>query len=717
MSEKSVREMNRLERRQHSLSARVFQATLKGALFLGFVAMLIGLGLYTSALVRQYTGDAYDLSNSCARIMQKADGADRLAEDVLRLYRGMSEEERATQGSEAYYERFREVENTETYRFVHSLLSDFLISGNVDDIYLAMYTNDPPRLVTITDPATEPGMVRRMGDWEDVEAREAETFLTLRRSRQGLLYDLSRTKEYGWMCTAGVPIYNEDQEIAGFVLSDVTLSQVGRGMKNFLLQYVIAMLILSNLIGFLMTRRMEKTLVRPINDIARASKEYITDKQTGAQETDHFARLNIHTGDEVENLSLIMADMEQELADYEKNLTQVVMEKERIGTELKLATRIQADTLPSEFPAFPDRHDFDIYAEMTPAKEVGGDFYDFFLIDDGHLGLVMADVSGKGVPAALFMMISKILVQNYAMTGYSPAAVLEAVNAQICVNNREEMFVTIWFGILDLRSGLLTAANAGHEYPFVKKANGRFEIVKDRHGFVIGGMEDIRYYEYDLQLEPGSKLFLYTDGVTEATNEANELFGMERLTETLNEAGDEKPEKILESVHEAVNLFVGNAPKFDDLTMLCVEYIGKREEVESTVKTLNTEAVVNNIPMVTDFVDAVLDDADCPIKTKLQIDVAIDELFTNIAQYAYEPGVGNATVTVEIREAPKTVYITFVDSGMPFDPTAKEDPDVSLSAEDREIGGLGIYMVKKSMDGMHYERRDGKNVLQIWKTL
>ena len=198
-------------------------------------------------------------------------------------------------------------------------------------------------------------------------------------------------------------------------------------------------------------------------------------------------------------------------------MTRVTAEKERIGTELALATRIQADMLPNIFPAFPDRTDFDIYATMDPAKEVGGDFYDFFLIDDDHLCMVMADVSGKGVPAALFMMASKIILRNNAMMGKSPAKILGPTNA-ICSNNQEEMFVTVWLGILEISTGKLTAANAGHEYPVMKRPDGRFELLKDKHGFVVGGMEGVKYKDYELQLEPGAKLFLYTDGVPEATD-------------------------------------------------------------------------------------------------------------------------------------------------------------------------------------------------------
>ncbi len=249
-------------------------------------------------------------------------------------------------------------------------------------------------------------------------------------------------------------------------------------------------------------------------------------------------------------------------------------ERERISSELSLATRIQADMLPNIFPAFPDRQDFDIYASMDPAKEVGGDFYDFFFVDDDHLCMVMADVSGKGVPAALFMMASKIIIANNAKMGKSPAQILTDTNASICSNNRQEMFVTVWLGTLELSTGRLIAANAGHEYPVLKKADGRFELLRDRHGFVLGGMAGVKYKEYELMLEPGAKLFLYTDGIPEATDAAGTMFGTERMLAVLNSEPDLAPEQILRKVRAAVNGFVRDAEQFDDLTMLCMEYIG-----------------------------------------------------------------------------------------------------------------------------------------------
>ena len=249
-------------------------------------------------------------------------------------------------------------------------------------------------------------------------------------------------------------------------------------------------------------------------------------------------------------------------------------EKERLDTELSMATRIQADTLPNIFPAFPDRDDFNIYASMNPAKEVGGDFYDFFLLDDTHLAIVIADVSGKGIPAALFMMVSKILIQNIAMMGNEPADVLKFVNNQLCTNNPEEMFVTVWYGCLDLETGVLQAANAGHEFPIIKEPDESFEVLKDKHGLVIGAMEGAKYKQYELKMEPGSKLFLYTDGIPEATNASGELFGTDRLVNALRATESKNPVEIIESVDAVVKDFVRDAPQFDDFTMLCLEYSG-----------------------------------------------------------------------------------------------------------------------------------------------
>lgn len=245
-----------------------------------------------------------------------------------------------------------------------------------------------------------------------------------------------------------------------------------------------------------------------------------------------------------------------------------------VKSELDTATQIQNSMVPGIFPAFPDRDEFDIYAAMYTAKEVGGDFYDFFFVDENRLAIVMADVSGKGVPAALFMMACKILISDRTFMGGTPGEILEFVNQRICSNNIAEMFVTVWLGILDLKTGKVIAANAGHEYPAIKKGDDGFEVLADKHSFVVGGMEGMKYKDYEFTLEKGDALFLYTDGVTEAHNADEELFGEKRMVEVLNIEPDASADTIIKNIKVSVDEFVGEAERFDDLTMLCIRYLG-----------------------------------------------------------------------------------------------------------------------------------------------
>ncbi len=570
MPEKTVREMSSFERKHYSLEGRMFRTIVVSCIVLGFVLLLVGLGLYSFSLVNQYVSHAFYISQSAARLAGNGVDSTGLAKSVMETYRGLSYEERMETGTEAYRARFAEAQNSPAYDGLVRILGSFAQSEELFAIYLAMYDEDSSVMVYLADPSEEERLYP--GEWEYVSADGIQKFLNW--DGQGMLYDIDRTENYGWLATAGTPIRDENGKVCCFLLVDVSIDNVGRGLRVYALQITVSLIVVIALISFLLLRKMKKTLVAPINEIAEAAQNYVNDRRAGKRDTDHFAMLNIRTGDEVENLSLVMADMERDLSEYEENLTAITAEKERISTELSLATRIQADMLPNIFPAFPERKEFDIFASMDPAKEVGGDFYDFFLVDDDHLCMVIADVSGKGVPAALFMMASKIILDNNAMMGKSPAQILSETNAAICSHNREEMFVTVWLGILEISTGRLTAANAGHEYPALKKPGGFFEIVKDKHGFVIGGMEGVRYKEYELFLEPGAKLFVYTDGVPEATDANNTLFGTDRMLTALNHVPDASPERTLQNVRRDVDGFVKDAEQFDDLTMLCMEYRG-----------------------------------------------------------------------------------------------------------------------------------------------
>ena len=312
-------------------------------------------------------------------------------------------------------------------------------------------------------------------------------------------------------------------------------------------------------------------VLRPLKKVQDSIRLY---KNTKDSATVCANLSEVRARNEIGALAADVVALTREMDDHLARIEAITAERERIGTELALASRIQEDMLPNVFPPFPERKDFDIYASMDPAKEVGGDFYDFFMVDDTHLAIVIADVSDKGIPAALFMMSSMLMLHQAAMGERSPAKVLESVNDQICANNREQMFVSVWLGVLDLNTGVVTAANAGHEYPIVKQPGERFEILHDRHGFVLGGMEGLSYTEYELQLLPDARLFLYTDGLPEASKQDNVLFGLERTLEALHAAEDGSPAEILAAVNAAVAAYVGDARQFDDLTMMCLHYIG-----------------------------------------------------------------------------------------------------------------------------------------------
>lgn len=382
---------------------------------------------------------------------------------------------------------------------------------------------------------------------------------------------ITKDDTYGLIAIASSPIFNSKGEAVAIAAVDLYMPGIRHTLIVYILVIVLSVFVVVIIGMSLFYLFIQGGIITPVKKLGDAAKHMTENMATG-----EHVNPDIHTGDELEELADCFVSMETELREYIKENSRILSEKERIGAELKVATQIQADMLPQIFPPYPDRTEFDIYASMHPAKEVGGDFYDFFFIDDDHLALVMADVSGKGVPAALFMMMAKSQIQTYALSGLKTGDVLATVNSKICENNKESMFVTVWYGVLEISTGKITAANAGHEYPVVKTSDGNFEILKDKHGFPIGGLDGMKYKEYEIQLQPGSKLFVYTDGVPEATNSSEELFGMERTESTLNEVKDKSPQEIVLHVNEAVYDFTGDAEQFDDITMLCLEYKGKK---------------------------------------------------------------------------------------------------------------------------------------------
>ena len=563
-------------KKKRSLAEKVTVMSVAGALTIGFVGLLVGLYIYAGNLFDKFVSDTFELTGTARQVSMNFAEPESLAAEVVRIYRGLSEEERSGTGSDAYHDCFGKITESGDYQTLYKVLHDFSVINDVDDVYFAVYDRDTSALIYIVDPDTRNRYIKGPGDWEKVDNKELNIFLGW--DGTGIPHYSYIGGQDPWVCTVGVPVGDESNGTRGYILADFTLNEMTHDMLAFLIRYIFATIAVTAFMGFIITRLMERTTVRPINATAKAAQSYVEDRRSGNTRMEHFSSLPIRTGDEVEHLNRVMAQMEKDLSVYMEDLTRATNEKVRVRTELDMASKIQKGVLPDSFPAFPGRQEFELYASMEPAKEIGGDFYDFFLIDDDHLCLVIADVSGKGVPAALFMMASKIILADNAVMGKSPSEILYDSNNAICANNKLEMFVTVWIGILEISTGKLSAANAGHEYPALKKAGGGFVIFKDKHSFVLGGQEGMKYKEYEIRLEPGDKLFVYTDGVPEAQDPDGNMFQMERMINALNEDPNASPEQILGNVRGSIGRFVREAEQFDDLTMLCLEYKGPQKD-------------------------------------------------------------------------------------------------------------------------------------------
>ena len=457
-----------------------------------------------------------------------------------------------------------------TYSWLITRINQIKRAHDVDYLF-CVSTDNTYRKQFFLFSAAEEGDVRgtnyeevyTLGTQVNVEKSQEEAMRSAKQNYDYLADAGKYVDYYSYLTTVGNRILFIGITYDLTVLKQTILSQtISRTISAVFYQFFLSVVCLA-LIAFF--------IIRPLKEVQGDIRFY---KDTKRSKDVIESLSKIKSRNEIGQLAEDVIDLTREIDNYTKKIAAISAEEKRIGTELELAARIQESMLPMIFPPFPDRKEFDIFASMDPAKEVGGDFYDFFFIDDDHLCLVIADVSGKGIPAAMFMTICKIILANTAKLGKSPAETLENANIAICPNNREEMFVTVWMGILELSTGILTASNAGHEYPILRGPDGKFEMLKDSHGFVIGVMEGMEYQCYEIRIAPGSTLFLYTDGLPEATDPGKCMFGTDRILEVLNINPDKNPEQILNTMTEAVNDFVKDAEQFDDLTMLCLHYKG-----------------------------------------------------------------------------------------------------------------------------------------------
>ncbi len=553
-------------------------------LSLSLATVTISYYRYSESFEAHYINLTTDLARTAASIFDGND-IEPLRDRVMELYwENPAPSFDTEEEMEDYFAKFQEiVDDTPEYQDLLDNLFHFKDNyQNLEYIYLSYMDPETMTAVYLVD-ADDTEFACPTGTWDIIYP---ENHSHMESVDQHIPAFVSNSEEFGALCSTGVSIRNDQGEIVAHLFIDMNMNEIIQEGYRFLTVLLGGTLSVTLLITLFANFWMGDLVVKPIKKMVHATNSYIEDQKNDVPLAfTAISQMNIRTGDEMEELSFAIKKMDQDIENYIENITEITAEKERIGAELNVATHIQSSMLPRLFPAFPDREEFDLYATMTPAKEVGGDFYDFFLIDQDHLCLSIADVSGKGIPAALFMVIAKTMLKNAAQSGLSPKEILEKVNNQLCENNEAGMFVTVWLGILEISTGKMLCSNAGHEYPAIRRANGKFELFKEKHGFVLAGMEDSPYPQYEVQLCPEDVFYLYTDGVVEGTDIQNGLFGSERMLAALNRDDTNDPEILLSRVAHELAEFVGGAPQFDDITMLGFRY----QSYES--KKINKEEV------------------------------------------------------------------------------------------------------------------------------
>lgn len=481
------------------------------------------------------------------------------------------------------------------------------------------------------------------------------------------------------------------QPYAGYFITAMLPYKEAFAVRNMMLIYfVLASFLIFSAIFVLISRLVKGVVIKGINDVNTSLARI-----TGG---DLNELVSVMTNKEFISLSTGINAMVEALK------RAIAEAKSRIDAELEVAKAIQHSVLPDPAAFCEGHEEFRIDAVMYTAKEVGGDFFDFFMADEDHLAVVIADVSGKGIPAALFMMNCKTLIKSKSETSLSPAQILTEANDELCATNETGFFVTVWMGILNINTGRLCYANAGHNFPLIRGADSSYGYVENVSGLVLGGMGGIKYTEYETTLHPNDMIFLYTDGVTEAINTSEEEYGDDRLLSALNDISGHEAAGLPALIKESLDGFVGKADQFDDITMTALEYKG------SSISELTVSAKEENMPQVTGFTEDALTEAGCPAEMVMQFNIIVDEIFSNIYKYS---GADEVTVRCGIRTG--CAVLRFSDNGAPYDPLQTTAPSTKAGAEERAIGGLGILLVNQLADSVTYEYKNGYNILTILK--
>lgn len=530
-----------MKKRFSGLSTKLIASVLLLSVLLCGAICYMGYREFTSVLEDEYNRSAYEIAETAKTYLNP----DKLEE----------------------YLETGEVD--QEYWAIQDALDSLVVSTNSYLIYVVRLTDNYTTSTYIFDSVhPDTGFSRyELGytaqDMDPTYQEEVAQIMTT--GQRSAVYFYSYSEASGAHTTAGIPVADSSGKIVALLGVEKAMTALESARSTYVLTVLIITVVAVALFLIIYIAFLRVQVVTPILTITGETQRFAEDNIARPEILE-----KIHRQDELGVLARAVEKMETDIVRYVENLTAITAEKERIGAELNVATQIQADMLPRIFPPFPERPEFDIYATMTPAKEVGGDFYDFFLVDEDHLAVVMADVSGKGVPAALFMVIAKTLLKNYVQSGMAPHQAFQATNDQLCQNNEAGMFVTAFLGVLEISTGHLSYVNAGHNPPLVCTSDQGWHWLKGKRGFVLAGMEGTRYQSQQIDLAPGDSLFLYTDGVTEALDPHQNLYSEPRLL-TFFQKGDLAGKPLSEQLSrlaEDIAAFAAGAEQADDITML-----------------------------------------------------------------------------------------------------------------------------------------------------
>lgn len=558
-----------------SLRVKVVMMVLLTAASLAASMLGVSYYIYSETMMEHYAVMAANLVKSTAEILDEEDVRE-LSQDIVGRYRVVCSgeappdlENASGQERETYFAAFAGTEDTAAYARIYEEIRKIREANQVLSLYLAYMDQQTDKCVYLCVDSSEQ-VICPPGALDQIEVCNREL---MERGQYDFPAYITNYSQYGWLCSASAAMCDESGAVLANACVDISMEEVMQDRRAFLNKLLFALAGTTLLLIVIGVKVISKTVVNPINLLAKSTSGFVENRKENGAGT--VQDLNIRSNDEIGRLAGAVVKMERDINEYIDNIAKVTAEKERIGAELNVATQIQASMMPGIYPDFADQPAFEIAALMQPAKEVGGDFYDFFFVDENHLAIVMADVSGKGVPAALFMVIGKTLIKDHTQPGRNLGEVFDEVNNILCESNSENLFITAFVGVLDITTGEFPYVNAGHELPFICH-EGSFEAHRIEPGFVLAGLEDMRYQAGCFMLAEGDKLFQYTDGVTEATNAGNHLYGMQRLYDILNRNSDGSPEEILRAVKKDIDEFVGDAPQFDDITMLCLTFKKKK---------------------------------------------------------------------------------------------------------------------------------------------